>query len=234
MNEEHGHVHQNTSAARLFAGEFGEVSRVDREFSSSDLGLGVLANLAGEVVSLDGLTYAVPLTGVPRLLEHNEGLAFAISARGGTEYHLELSEGTLNATTLLQHIDTLIDLHHEDSEKIVATVRLHTTFSRVLLRTVAPPQSQGEDLETVIAHEQRFEHYNWPGTLVGFRFPDNHAAHADPSVEAVDGKIIAGLHLHGISDNRDSGGHLHEFDIAEVSNHPVELTVTLDELETIT
>jgi acetolactate decarboxylase len=206
---------------------------VDTEFGDSFLGLGVLANLAGEVVSLDGLSYAVPLTGVPRLLEHNEGLAFAISARGGTQYHVELSEGPLNATTLQQHIDALIDFHHEDSEKIVATIRLHTIFSRVLLRTVAPPQSRSEGLETVIAHEQRFELHNWAGTLVGFRFPDNHSAHADPSVEAVDGKIIAGLHLHGISENRESGGHLHEFDIAEVCAQPIEIIVTLDELEAI-
>lgn len=233
MNEEHGHVHQNTSAARLFSGAFGEVSRVDTEFSASDSGLGVLANLAGEVVSLDGHSYAIPLTGVPRLLEHNEGLAFAISARGGTQYHIELSETQLNSAILQQHIDALIDFHHEDAEKIVATIRLHTTFSRVLLRTVAPPQSHSDNLETVIAHEQRFELHNWTGTLVGFRFPDNHSAHADPSVEAVDGKIIAGLHLHGISDNLDSGGHLHEFDIVDVSIHPVDILVTLDELESI-
>jgi alpha-acetolactate decarboxylase len=46
----------------------------------------------------------------------------------------------------------------------------------------------------------------------------------------VDGTVIAGLHLHGISDARDSGGHVHEFTIENLGTQQVELTVTLDEL----
>lgn len=232
-NNEHGAVHQNTSAARLFSGEFGQVSRVDAEFAQSELGVGVLENLAGEVISLDGATYAVPVDGVPYLLEHSEGLAFAISAWGGTHYPLHIPETSLTQSSLLEHIDALIREHHENSENIVATIRLHGTFSHVLLRTVAPPHSATEDLNSVIAHETRFELSNWEGTLVGFRFPDNHAAHADPTVEAVDGTVIAGLHLHGISDARDSGGHVHEFTMENLGTQKVELTITLDELLTV-
>lgn len=232
-NNEHGAVHQNTSAARLFSGEFGQVSRVDAEFAQSELGVGVLENLAGEVISLDGATYAVPVNGVPYLLEHSEGLAFAISARGGTHYPLHIPETSLTQSSLLEHIDALIREHHENSENIVATIRLHDMFSHVLLRTVAPPRSATEDLNSVIAHETRFELSNWQGTLVGFRFPDNHAAHADPTVEAVDGTVIAGLHLHGISDSRDSGGHVHEFTLENLGSQQVKLTITLDELLTV-
>ena len=233
MNADHGFVHQNTSAARLFSGEFGQVSQVGNEFSDSELGLGVLENLEGEVVSLNGQTYAVPVHGVPQLLTEDQGLAFAISARGGTHHHLDLPQGTLTAEDLRGLIDALIIEHHENPDIIVATIKLHATFARVLLRTVSAPQSPVEDLNSVIAHEKRFEFMNWTGTLVGFRFPDNHNAHADPAVEAVDGQIISGLHLHGISDARDSGGHLHEFELAHLEMHPVQLTVTLDELHTI-
>lgn len=230
---DHGTVHQNTSAARLFAGEFGEVSRVDVEFAGTELGLGVLENLAGEVISLDSHTYAIPVSGIPYLLEHHEGLAFAISARGGKHYPLELSTAALNQTSLLTAIDALINEHHENPDNIVATIRLHACLSHIRLRTVTPPQSPSEDLNSVMAHEIAFEFTDWEGTLVGFRFPDNHSAHADPTIEAVDGSVISGLHLHGISDARDSGGHVHEFEISHPAQHAIQLTVTLDELDAI-
>lgn len=233
MEERHGQVHQNTSAARLFAGEFGTASRVDTEFGGSELGLGVLENLAGEVVSLDGETFAIPENGVPQLLQHDEGLAFALSARGGTHYPVALETGMLTESTLLDLIDNLIVEHHENPSTIVATVRLHARFTRVLLRTVSRPSADEHDLPTVLAHEHRFELHDWIGTLGGFRFPDLHTAQRDPGVEAVEGQVISGLHLHGLSDKRDSGGHLHEFEIQDISGSPISLSVTLDELEPI-
>jgi acetolactate decarboxylase len=192
-----------------------------------------MVNLAGEVVSIDGDVFAIPVDGHPRKVRSDEGLAFAISARGGTEHRLALSQGALTQQTLLALIDNLVAEHHEDANNVVAAVRLRGTFSHVLMRTVAPHETGEESLDDILAHETRFEFTGWAGTLVGFRFPDNHHANVDPSIEAVDGSVIAGLHLHGIAENFSSGGHVHEFELIVATEIDSELIITLDVLEAI-
>jgi acetolactate decarboxylase len=233
MPEEHGRVHQNLSAARLFNGEFGGSSTAGEEFTGSSLGLGVMANLDGEVVSLDGDVFAVPVDGHPRQVKPEERVAFAISARSGTEYRPALPAGQLNNQTLLQLVDELISEHHDDADTVVAAIRLHARMSRILMRTVAPHGAGTETLAEVLAHEKRFDFTQWSGTLVGFRFPDRHHAKTNPSVEAVDGKVISGLHLHGLADELTSGGHVHEFELDAGQDETVELVITIDTLDAI-
>ena len=94
-------------------------------------------------------------------------------------------------------------------------------FTDVVLRTVAPPQHDGETLGEIIDDEVRFAFSTWTGTMVGFRFPDSSK-----------GETIPGLHLHGIADDRRSGGHLRSMVVDNVTTHlwidelhPVRMTV---------
>ena len=77
------------------------------------------------------------------------------------------------------------------------------------------PEYEGETLEEVIEAEARFAFEQWSGTLVGFRYPD-----------ASTGATIPGLHLHAISADRTSGGHLRSATLSQ----PVVAALWIDQL----
>lgn len=192
----HGTVDQTRSARRLFSGDFSASGSAGEEFDDSLLGIGVMHDLAGEIVSVRGETWRIPTDGTPVPVHADEGVAFGIAARGGREHRLILRDG-FDMEGILSIIDDYLARHHVSHEDVVAAVEISGRFSDVLLRTVAPPARPEETLGEVIDEEVRFTFDDWDGTLVGFRFPDE-----------TDGRTIPGLHLHGISHDLSSGGHV--------------------------
>lgn len=201
----HGSVDQARSAGRLFAGDYSASTTVGEEFSGSLLGLGVMHDLDGEVISLRGTTWRVPVDGVPREVPAGEGIAFGVAAHGGREHMLEIPEGA-DVDGIVAAIDAYLAATHKDEADVVCAVEIVGDFREVVLRTVAPPTHDHETLGEVIDDETRFSFPQWQGTLVGFRFPDD-----------TDGQVIPGLHLHGISADASSGGHVRNATTARVS-----------------
>lgn len=195
-NRDRGSVDQSRTAGRLFAGDYSPSATAGSEFGGSRLGLGVMHDLDGEVVSINGTTWRVPVHGRPIPVSPEEGIAFGIAAHGGHEHRLDLAAG-LDVDGILAAIDAYLEHTHVDHEQVVCGVEVEGDFIDVVLRTVAPPTRSGETLGQVIDDETRFTFPTWQGTLVGFRFPD-----------ATTGSIIPGLHLHGLSHDTTSGGHL--------------------------
>lgn len=202
---DHGLVEQAGSAGSLFAGHFEGISTVEEEFSGSILGLGVMGNLNGEVVSVNGETWAIPASGIPFLVAGNKKIAFGISAHGGIKHHFSIPAGS-NLETLTVVIDKALESLHTQHEDIVAAIRIKGSFNDVVLRTVHQPDYLGEKLGEVIDDEIRFSFDNWEGTLVGFYYPDDSS-----------GITIPGLHLHGIASNHKSGGHVRNATLLNVS-----------------
>ena len=163
--------------------------------------------ILGEVVSLRGETWRVPMTGVPVPVDADDGVAFAIAAHGGRRHRMRVPSGTSLEST--QHVvDDYLARVHRDAQQVVCAIEMHGRFTDVVLRTVAPPQHDGETLGEIIDDEVRFSFSTWTGTMVGFRFPDSSK-----------GETIPGLHLHGIADDRRSGGHLRSMIVDNVTTH---------------
>ena len=97
----HGHVDQDREASSLFAGDFVGTTTIEAEFSRSILGLGVMDNLGGEVISLSGETWFVPQDGTPRVAAPEDTLAFGIAGLPHAEssvFNLETTELLLGST----------------------------------------------------------------------------------------------------------------------------------------
>ena len=202
---QHGDVDQARSAGRLFAGDYTTSTTAGDEFGGSRLGLGVMHDLDGEVVSLRGFTWRIPVDGTPREVSHEEGIAFGVAAHGGREHVFSIPEGA-DLDGILKSVDSYLSDTHIDHEQVVCAIEVVGDFSDVVLRTVAPPTREGEPLGEIIDDETRFTFPSWRGTLVGFRFPDD-----------TDGQTIPGLHLHGISHDATSGGHLRQATVGDVT-----------------
>ena len=209
-----GHVDQDREASSLFAGDFVGTTTIEAEFSRSILGLGVMDNLGGEVISLSGETWFVPQDGTPLVAAPEDTLAFGIAAHGGIAHYLPLEQG-LDFEGINDALDRYLKDTHVDHEQVVCALKIEGNFHDVLLRTVGTPEYEGETLEEVIEAEARFAFEQWSGTLVGFRYPD-----------ASTGATIPGLHLHAISADRTSGGHLRGATLSQ----PVVAALWIDEL----
>lgn len=192
----HGKVEQAGTASQLFAGHFEGITTVDQEFGSSRLGIGVMHDLDGEVVSIKGLTWAIPSSGTPRVVAPSDTIAFGISAHGGSRHRLTIEPGA-DLDGIQQAIDNTLAELHEDHEQIVCAVSIEGSFRDVLLRTVHHPDYEGESLGEIIDDEIRFGFDSWRGSVVGFRYPDRST-----------GQTIPGLHLHGLATDLLSGGHV--------------------------
>ena len=192
----HGKVDQTRTASALFGGNFSDTATVKHEFGHSILGLGVMDNLEGEIVSLDGETWRIPKDGTPLPVGGGETIAFGIAATGGLAHYLPLTPG-LDMAGIVAALDSYLMTTHVDHEEVVCAIKVEATFTDVVLRTVGRPEYEGESLGDIIDDETRFAFDTWSGTLVGFRYPD-----------ATTGETIPGLHLHAISDDRTSGGHV--------------------------
>lgn len=191
-----GRVTQVRSANALFSGDYSGATTVAHEFADSRLGLGVMHDLEGELVSLRGETWRVPVSGTPVLVANDETIAFGIAATGGIPHTFTVATG-VGIEGIGDALDRYLLATFVDHEDVVCAIEITGTFTDVVLRTVGHPDHEGESLAEVIENETRFTFDEWHGTLVGFRYPD-----------ATSGATIPGLHLHAISDDRLSGGHL--------------------------
>ena len=209
----HGEVEQAGTASQLFAGHFEGIATVEEEFGSSRLGIGVMHDLDGEVVSINGTTWAIPSSGTPQIVAPSDTIAFGISAHGGTRHELAIEPGA-DLEGIQQAIDKTLSALHEDHEHIVCAVSITGSFRDVLLRTVHHPDYEGETLGEIIDDEIRFFFNQWQGSVVGFRYPDHST-----------GQTIPGLHLHALAADLLSGGH-----VRNITTETVTAELWVDEL----
>lgn len=193
----HGHIRQTEILRDLLDGHFDAVTTVEEAFANTLLGLGVAEAADGEVVAFDSQAWRIPADGRPVLAAPTLGLPFAIAAAGGGHIVEELPVG-LDFDGVTAHVDTVLRRLNKLHEHRVAAIRIDGVFGDVLMRSEPRQSPPYPVLSTVLEHEAQFEFPTWAGTLVGFRFPD-----------VSDGIVIPGLHLHGVSDDRSSGGHCH-------------------------
>jgi hypothetical protein len=106
----------------------------------------------------------------------------------------------MDRNQLLARIEELVD----DPGAVVA-VRVEGRFRRVLVRSVPAQEPPYRPyVEVCASQEVRWEHQDFEGVFVGFRFP-----------EIGGGATIGGLHLHGMDTGRTTGGHNHEMHIED-------------------
>lgn len=166
-----------------------------------DFGLGTLEGSNGEVIFLDGVIYQADETGRVNLLTGDELTPYAAVTNFESDEVFSLT--TVSDDSVKKEILEKI------SHNLFAAVKIEGTFKHMHVR-VAPKQEKPYPRFVEIARNQpEFEADNISGTIVGFFTPG-----------LFHGAAAAGFHLHFISDDRQFGGHVLDF---ELSNGKVEL-----------
>ncbi len=190
---------QVSTIGALLNGVYGGVISYGELKEYGDFGLGTFEGLDGEMVALDGNFYQIRSDGVVYEVQDSMKTPFALVTFFNTDKRVKLSEG-MDYADIQEFIDDLIP-----TENIFYAIKISGTFSYVKTRSV-PPQTKPYPLLIEATKEQStFEFSNVRGTVVGFRSP--------PYVSG--GINLPGYHLHFLTGDGSSGGHLLEMEIKD-------------------
>ena len=155
-----------------------------------DFGIGTFNNLDGEMIVMEGNVYRADTSGRIHIVADDVQTPFACV----TFFHPdteELFDTPLPENAFHAWLERLIP-----SENMVYAIRIQGDFSCVRARSV-PAQATSRPLVEITRTQSEFTFTNIRGTLVGFYTP-----------KFIKSLAIPGFHLHFISEDHTSGGHL--------------------------
>jgi acetolactate decarboxylase len=156
-----------------------------------DFGLGTVEALDGEMIELDGQFYQVKSDGVAYHLNDSMKTPFAEVTFFKPDETIALN-GPANLTKLNNYLDGKLA-----SLNLFYAIRIDGTFDYIKTRSVPIQTKPYPTLSEAVKGQKIFEFHNVTGTIVGFRCPD-----------FVNGINVPGYHMHFITADRSTGGHL--------------------------
>jgi acetolactate decarboxylase len=186
----HHTLYQVSTSTALVEGIYQGAVRVSTVREHGDLGLGTFENLDGEMVIVDGQVFQVRSDGSVRECSDDVLSPFAVITRFTPEETVTLAQCP-DLSHLTSHFDAL-----RPSDNFFFALRVDGHFDYVHTRAMCRT-AEGVPLVQAAAVQPEFELHDVSGTLVGFWTP-----------EYAKTLNVPGYHLHFVSDDRQSGGHL--------------------------
>jgi acetolactate decarboxylase len=188
----HSTLYQVSTATALVEGIYQGAVRVRTLREHGDLGLGTFENLNGEMMIVDEHFFQARSDGSVKEVDDDVLCPFAVVTRFAPD-----SAIVLQKCPDLAHLVTQFDqLRHTDNFFFALRVEGHFSYvrTRAMCRT-----EEGVPLVQAAAVQPEFAFHDIPGTLVGFWTPEYARTFNVP-----------GYHLHFLSKDHKSGGHLLE------------------------
>lgn len=186
-------LYQTSTLGALLQGAYeGTVSFEELE-EHGNFGLGTLNDLDGEMVGFGGDFYQVTVDGKTHVIPGSASTPFAVVTFFESDINLTV-EDSLDYEGLKGLIDDNLP-----TKNVFYAIKIQGNFDYVKTRSVPAQEKPYPPLEEVVENEARFEFLDVEGTLAGFRCPSY-----------VKGINAAGYHLHFLTDDKESGGHLLE------------------------
>lgn len=181
---------QTGTVNALMDGRFDGDTTVGELLGHGDHGIGTIDRLDGEMVIVDGDAFVVAADGGIRRVPPEARTPFAVVCRFVPFVGADIDDpvdwdGLMSA------------LHDLVVDRGFAAIRVDGEFTDLRLRSVHAQTPPYPSLIEVTRHQAEWSVAAATGTVVGFRFPDG-----------VAGIEVPGHHLHFLSDDRTSGGHV--------------------------
>jgi acetolactate decarboxylase len=190
LQVEHATLFQVSTSGALVEGVLDGVVTVATLREHGDFGLGTYVDLDGEMIVLDSQFYQIRSDGTVRLADDGQLAPFAMVMHFRPEKTVTLAPFATLAELCAQ-LDAL-----RTSDNLFYAARLRGRFGHVHQRA-ACKVGPHETLAQAAAHQGEFRADGVTGTMAGFWTP--------AYVKAIG---VAGWHLHFLSDDRRSGGHV--------------------------
>jgi acetolactate decarboxylase len=164
-----------------------------------DFGLGTFNALDGEMIAFGGRFYQIKSDGKAYPVDPAQKTPFAVVMRFDPTVKVLYEEAVDKAVP---------------SKNIFYALLATGTFDYLKVRAVPRQTKPYPPLAEVAARQPVYIHEGLTGTLVGYRFPDY-----------AQGINVAGYHVHFLSEDRTTGGHVLDFRLRDAT---VEIDVTSD------
>ncbi|QDU60923.1 Alpha-acetolactate decarboxylase [Planctomycetes bacterium Pan216] len=191
LQVDHATLFQVSTAGALVEGIYGGDVTIGLLREHGDFGLGTFVNLDGEMVVLDGHFYQVRDDGTVSEASDEEMSPYAMITRFSEPNEWKSVENCDSLAQLEAEIDAF-----RDSANVFYSVHVQGMFTSMRTRTVRLTP-EGVPLVEAASNQREFEFANVRGSLVGFWSPSY--------MQSV---LVAGYHLHFLSEDRTLGGHL--------------------------
>ncbi len=171
------------------------VINVSELMSHGNIGLGTFEDVKGEMIVVDGHCYRADEKGKVVEADSETGVPFSSVTMFDADRTFELE-----SMSDIQKLKEWLDLRIEEDFGLnsMHMVRIDGGFERVCARSEAGYRAHHVTLKDALKETQRdFYFENISGTMVCVYYPDY-----------MDGINAAGWHLHFISEDRKSGGHV--------------------------
>jgi len=190
LDAAHHTVYQVSTATALVEGVYQGAVRIANLREHGDLGLGTFEALDGEMVILDGKFYQARCDGSVREVSDDVLTPFAVITR-----FLPDAAVTLDKCPDMRRLTSYFDALRRSDNELYA-LKVTGNFEHVRTRAVCRTK-EGVPLVQAAAVQPEFDFHDISGTLVGFWSP-----------EYARSLNVPGYHLHFLSDDHKSGGHL--------------------------
>ena len=188
-------LHQVSTIDALMQGVYDGNTKLTELATKGDFGIGTLNALDGELILENGQFYQVKSDGKVYRPSGETLTPFASVVKFAPEDSMEVHN--LDFPKLKHIVDSLMK-----SPNYFYAIRLDGEFESVHTRSVPAQQKPYPELVVVTRNQPEFNIPATSGKLTGFFCP-----------EFVKGINIAGYHLHFLSDDKKTGGHLLGFQL---------------------
>ena len=199
-NTENKKMFQVSTLQALALGYSRAVITVGELIKHGDIGLGTFEDVNGEMIMLAGKCYRADEKGHVTEADPAIGVPFSSVTVFGEDYSCELG-----SVENIDKLKELLDLRIEEDFGLnsMHIVRIDGHFSRVCARSETGYRAHHVTLKESLSMTQKdFFFDDTAGTLVCVYYPDY-----------MDGINAAGWHLHFVSADRRSGGHVFDIDM---------------------
>jgi acetolactate decarboxylase len=200
-------LYQVSTIDALIQGVFDGIEPIGEIRKHGDFGIGTFNALDGEMIVLDGIVYQAKADGQISTATDSETTPFATV----TFFDQDKSAITDRPMNFSSFSSTMAG--RLPTGNMVYAVRMHATFPSMKVRAIPAQQKPYPTLTEASKKQSVYTYSDATGTVVGFYTP-----------VFFDGLNVPGYHLHFISDDRKTGGHI--LDLIVPENTTIEYDIT--------
>ena len=200
-------LYQVSTIDALMQGVFDGILPVSELKKHGDLGIGTFDALEGEVMVLDGKVYQAKADGRVYTVMDNATTPLATVTYFNRDFSVTTGQ-PMNFSVFSMDLSARLP-----SQNMIYAVRMHGTFPQIKVRAIPAQQKPYPTLTDAAKNQSVYTYADTTGTVVGFYLP-----------VFFKGLNVGGYHLHFLSDDLQTGGHILEFEVP--ANATVEYDMT--------
>jgi acetolactate decarboxylase len=200
-------LYQVSTIDALMQGVFDGIQPVGELKSHGDFGIGTFDALDGEMIVLDSIVYQAKADG--HIYRVNDSLTTPFATVTYFDRDRTVTtEKPMNFSAFSTSMAGGLP-----SQNMVYAVRMHGSFPLMKVRSIPAQQTPYPTLTEAAQNQSVYTYHDTTGSVVGFYTP-----------VFFEGLNVVGFHLHFISDDQQTGGHILDFTVPR--NTTVEYDIT--------